>query len=370
VTVSHGSGLRVLIAPDSFKGSISAEHAAVVISGGWAAVRPQDRIVLAPQADGGEGTLDAVRTALPEAEVRETTVTLPDRTHQARWLLTTDGIAVVELAECCGLPLLGTGAPLTASTRPVGTVLRAALDAGAREILVGLGGSASTDGGAGCLAELGLRALDDRDHEVGDGGAALAGTTRIDRSALLPPPPGGVRLLADVTAPLFGPTGAAAIFGPQKGATPADVATLDSALRHWHALVGGDADAPGAGAAGGIGYGLASLWGARLTSGADAVAELTGLPAAIGAADVVITGEGRFDDQSLTGKGPGRIVERALEAGSSVLVIAGSIGLSDVPDGVRALGLTDLAGSLDAALAEPERWLDLAARTAAARTGH
>lgn len=352
--------MRVVIAPDSFKGSLEADAVAARIAEGWREVRPDDELVLLAQADGGEGTLDAIAST-GVAEVRTVQIDLPTGPHGARWLLTADGTAVIELAECCGLPLLGRDHPLTASTRAVGQAVVAALDTGARRIQIAIGGSASTDGGSGCLAELGLVVLDRDGLPVGDGGGALVAAATVDVAALRSPPAGGVQLLCDVTAPLFGPAGAAYVFGPQKGADREQVDELDRALRHWHALVGGDADAPGAGAAGGIAYGLASLWGAELVSGAVTVAELTGLAAAVATADAVITGEGSFDSQSSSGKIPGHVLD--LAGDRTKIVIAGRVSV-DLP-AVTRYALVDLAGSAEASMADPSRWLVDAGRRAA-----
>lgn len=349
----------VVIAPDSFKGSLSAREVAEAIAAGWRTVRPDDELVLVPQADGGEGTLDAVEASVPGAVRRSAgAVTGPDgRPTPGEWLQLPDGTAVVELAQPSGLPLMRELDALGATTRGLGQVIRAALEAGATSLVIGLGGSASTDAAAGALAELGLVLLDEQGELVADGGRGLADVVDVHRDALIPPPAAGVTLLTDVTAPLLGPTGAAAVFGPQKGATPAQVAQLDAALAHLAELLGGDPDAAGSGAAGGAGYGFATVWGATIVSGADRLAELSGLHAAIDRADVVLTGEGRFDEQSLTGKVVGSIL--ALGATG---VIAGQV---TAPTGVWTASLTDLAGSAEASMADPARWLRVAGANAA-----
>ena len=211
--------LRVVIAPDSFKGSLSATQVAHAIAEGWTSVRPGDDLALMPQADGGEGTLDAVEAAIPGSVRRDAGIVRgPDgRPVHGEWLELPDGTAVVELAQMCGLPLMKAPDPLGASTFGLGQVIRAALSAGARRLVIGLGGSASTDGGAGALAALGLTAQ----SLTARGGALrapeLATITALDRSGLLAPPEGGVVLLSDVTNPLLGMTGAAHVYGPAEG---------------------------------------------------------------------------------------------------------------------------------------------------------
>ena len=329
----------IVIAPDSFKGSIGATAAAAAIAAGWRSVRPGDEPLVRPQADGGEGTLDALAGAIAGA-VRHPVlaVTGPDgRAVDAYWLQLPDGTAAVELAVSSGLPLMHSPDPLAATTRGLGEVIAAALDAGAQRLVVALGGSASTDGGRGALEALGWP------HSL--------------RAA----PPGGVVLLTDVTAPLLGPTGSAAVFAPQKGADADQVAVLEARLAAFAALLGGDPSAPGAGAAGGTAYGLSAVWGATITSGADYIADLTGVHDR--PADVLITGEGRFDAQSHGGKVVGQLLARA--PGRTV-VIAGELAAAP-PD--LGYSLTELAGSTEEAMADPERWLFVAAADAAQRFG-
>ncbi|MCW3841048.1 glycerate kinase [Micromonospora yasonensis] len=354
--------MRVVVAPDSFKGSITADDAARALARGWLAHRPGDDVRLLPLADGGEGTVDAFAAALPDAERRTVIVPGPDgRPVAAAWLLLPDRAAVLELAQSSGLPLMAAPDPLGAHTYGLGAVARAALDAGATRLVIGLGGSASTDGGTGALRALGLRLHDAHGRDLPLGGAALADLTHLDATDLLPTPPGGVQLLVDVTAPLTGPAGAAAVYGPQKGAQPADVTLLDAALRRLAGQAGGNPDEPGAGAAGGTAYGLAALWGAQIVPGATTIAELVGLADALTGADVLLTGEGRFDETSLTGKVVGSLLEAAATAAVPVGVAAGQVG-GPVPGSVSAaVSLVDLAGSVEAALADPARWLTEAA---------
>lgn len=369
---------RIVIAPDSFKGTLSARDAALALAEGWRSIRPVDALVLMPQADGGEGTLDAIAQASPAAAWRVARVAGPTgEPHDARWMMLLDQHAMIELAECCGITLLprsvdGTPelAPLTASSRGVGEAIAAALDAGARHITLALGGSASTDGGLGALRALGLRLLDAGSQALPDGGGALEHLAAINPAPLRAAPVGGMTLLTDTTATLTGPRGAAAMFAPQKGASHEQVAQLESGLERAAAIAGGDAHLqPGSGAAGGTAWGFARYWGASIRSGADAIAALTGLEAALEGADLVITGEGRYDATSITGKVVGGVAERASVAGVALAIVAGQadsaaveaaelVGADATTSGRgRLLTLAGLAGSPEAALAEPERWL-------------
>ncbi|GLW72122.1 glycerate kinase [Kitasatospora phosalacinea] len=361
--------MRVVVAPDAFKGTIDAAAAADALAAGWRSVRAADEVRCLPMADGGEGTLAAVVSASPGARLFDVPgVTGPDgRPVPGRFALLPDGTAVVELATASGLPLLeGELLPLSATTRGTGETVAAALDAGARRLLLGLGGSASTDGGHGLLSALGARLRDGAGEQLPPAPAdfdldrALAAARTVDLSALRPAPPGGVVLLTDVTNPLLGARGAAAVYGPQKGAGEREVALLERRLARWSELLGGDPAAPGAGAAGGTGYGLAAAWGALVEPGAAAVAGLLGLPAAVAAADLVVTGEGSFDATSLQGKAVGEVVRIADGAGVPSAVVA---GVSEAPG---VLTLSALAGSPLAARRDPARWLHRAGAVLAA----
>ena len=339
-------------------------------------MRSDDELVLIPQADGGEGTLAAIADATPGAVTRSAgTVTGPDgRPTPGEWLALPDGTAVVELAQASGLPLMSRPDPLRATTRGLGEVIAAALDAGATALVIALGGSASTDGGAGALSALGLRLLDSSGLPVPDGGAHLAAAERLDRNGLVAAPAGGVVLLSDVTAPLLGPRGAAAAFAPQKGANPGDIELLESGLRQFASLWPRPepASLPGAGAAGGTAFGFAVAWDARIESGSATIAALTGFDAALAAADVVITGEGRFDDTSIRGKVTGHALALADEADVDAVVIAGSVAREATTQSGRRvlmLSLTELAGSTDAAMADPVHWVREAAAHAATELG-
>ena len=358
---------RVVFAPDSFKGTIGAAEAAAALAAGWRSIRRHDEISLLPMADGGEGTVAAFATAVPGARRMPVTVTGPAGAPTvSEWLVlpptpeAPHGTGVVELASTSGIELLGSPPrlrPLDAHTRGFGQAIAAALAHGVDRLVLGIGSSASTDGGAGLLTELGARLTDAAGRPIADGGRGLAGLAAVDLSHLVPLPPAGVTVLSDVTNPLLGARGAAAVFGPQKGAGPGEVATLDAGLARLSALIGVDPETPGAGAAGGTGFGLLG-WGAVLVPGSAAVADLIGLRAAVAAASVVVTGEGSFDGQSAAGKVPAHVAAIAADTGVAVALAAGRIAPgADVSAFAGTVSLTGLAGSADAAMANPTRWL-------------
>lgn len=353
---------RIVVAPDSFKGTATAAEAADALARGWRSVAPGDELVAKPMADGGEGTLDAFAAAVPGAIRVPVTVRGPDdRPTDAAWLRLPDGTAVVELALTSGITLLDPLRPLDAHTFGFGEAIAAALDAGVRRLLLAIGGSSSTDGGAGALAALGGVFVDADGAPIGPGARGLGTLAGVDLAGLRALPPEGALILSDVTNPLLGPAGAAAVFGPQKGATPALVDAMDSALsRLVRAVPGGAglADTPGAGAAGGTGFGLLA-WGAAMAGGSGAVADAIGLSAALAGADLVVTGEGRFDGQSAAGKVPSEVAARAAAAGVPVALVAGAID-ADASGFAASASLTDLAGSGAAAMAHPLRWLEAA----------
>jgi glycerate kinase len=332
--------LRVVVAPDSFGGSLDSVAAAGAMVEGWLQARPDDALRTIPMADGGEGTLAAVAEALgPGAEWRTTTVSDPlGLPVAADWLLLDGGTtALVEMATASGLALVPVpdrtpAGALAASSRGTGDLLRAALDAGVRRIVVGLGGSATSDGGAGMLSALGARFLDGAGQPLAVGGAALDGLDRVDL-ADLDPRLATVELViaSDVTNPLTGPHGAAAVYGPQKGADPAAVARLDAALGVLGAALEratGRAvvPLPGAGAAGGTGAALLACTNAVLRPGFAVVAELVGLLGALGAADLVLTGEGRADQQTLAGKATAGVAALAAAHGVPTVLLCGALG--------------------------------------------
>lgn len=359
--------LRVVIAPDSFKHCLGAADVAGAIAEGWASARPHDRLVLRPMADGGEGTLDAFAAASAGAVVRRIEVTGPDRRpRMARWLLLPGGTAVVELAESSGIELMTWLDPIGATTHGLGEVLLDVLaESAVDRILVGLGGSASTDGGRGALLALGARLLDGAGVEVEPDPTGLETVVRVDLGAIPQGPPGGIVCLSDVTVPLLGPRGAARQFAPQKGADTATVALLEAALARWARLLGDPGDAPGSGAAGGTAYGLVRGLGATLEPGAAVVMDLLGLRGELARADVVITGEGRYDAQSGQGKVVGTVLSATPE-GTSRFVIC---GVCDVPAEPGVIETTGLAGGVPASFAEPGRWLRVAGARAARSIG-
>jgi glycerate kinase len=323
--------MRVLLAPDKFKGSLTAADVARHLGTGMLAGRPELELTAVPIADGGDGTVDAAVAA----GYQRCPVTVSGPTGEpvdtAFALLGTR--AVVELADACGLVRLPGGvlAPMTASSAGLGQALLAAVRAGATTVVLGIGGSASTDGGAGLLSALGAAILDETDRPVDPGGGPLARAHRIDLSGLDP----AIRsveilLAADVDSPLLGPTGAAAVFAPQKGASPAQVSALDAALAHWADMVqrqvpGRWAELPGAGAAGGVGFAALAVLGARSRPGIELVLDLADFAGRLQQADVVITGEGSIDAQTLQGKGPAGVAAAAAALGVPVLAVAGRV---------------------------------------------
>jgi glycerate kinase len=359
--------MRVVFAPDSFKGTVDAADAAAALRRGWLSVRPEDITVALPMADGGEGTLNVVASCVSGADEQRVRVLGPQGAMEAPWLLCPDGTAVVELALACGLPLVTPADPLGAHTFAFGQLLAAAAsDSRVDRIVAAVGGSASTDGGAGALAALGARFVDATGHALPMGGGHLVALDRIDTGRMIDPPNGGVEVLVDVDAPLLGPRGAAAQFAPQKGADADQIVVLEQGLRRVAEVAGHPVSEPGAGAAGGTAYGLIALWGARTTAGALAVGRLTGLAAAIEQADVVVTGEGRLDRQSFQGKVVGHVTRVANRFGTAVWACVGQQS-DPAPELDAVVTLTELAGSAVAAVSAPVAWLEAAGSALAAR---
>ncbi|HEY4440853.1 MAG TPA: glycerate kinase [Candidatus Elarobacter sp.] len=365
--------MRVVVAPDKFKGSLDAAAVAAALIAGWHDVAPGDLCEPIPMADGGDGTVDAFLAGGATARtirVRGPLGAPVDATY-AR-----DGdLAVIEMASASGLALLGEHLDaLHATTYGTGELLRDALDGGARRIILGIGGSATTDGGAGALAALGARFLDRDGAELDPAPAALAALASVDvtklderlRDAAL-------AVACDVDNPLLGPNGAAAIYGPQKGAAPDDVAFLDTVLvRLADALAAVTKrdlrSVPGAGAAGGLGWALATACGARLERGVRLVAEVRGLRAALNLADLCLTGEGRIDEQTLRGKTVAGVAELARAVGVPIVAFGGSVDVAaEVPLralGVRCVPIVSGPATLEAAMRDAAPNL----RAAAART--
>ena len=368
--------MRVVVAPDKFTGSLTAAQGAARVAAGLARAAPGAEGVEMPVADGGDGTLEAaVEAGYRRVPVRaEGPTGEPVETAYAE----RDGVAVAELADVSGLGRLPGGrlAARTASSYGTGQVIRAALDAGCRRVVLGIGGSAGTDGGAGLVQALGGRLAGEHGGEVGRGGAALAAVRSLDLAGLHPAlATAEVVVASDVDNPLLGPRGAAAVYGPQKGASPADVAELDAALARWADAVrratGRDVAAtPGAGAAGGVGFAVLAVLGATLAPGIDLVLDLVGFRAVLPGAGLVITGEGSLDGQTLHGKAPAGVAAAARASGIPVVAVAGRSLLSPSelePAGIlAAYALTDLEPDPGRCMAEAGPLLErLAERVAA-----
>lgn len=327
--------MKIVIAPDSFKDSLDAAAVAQAIARGLAEVWAQAELIECPMADGGEGTLQAI-VAASHGELRQQAVRGPlGQTVEASWgWFAESHTAIIEMAEASGLQLVP-GEQRDAcrsSTWGTGELIGAALAAGAQRIVLAIGGSATNDGGSGMLRALGLRLLDADGQALAEGGLALAQLARIDASELDPRlAEVQVEVAADVDNPLCGANGASAIFGPQKGASPEQVTALDLALGHFadHCaqLLGNDLrESPGSGAAGGMGFAAKAFMDARFRAGVEVVAELAGLDTLVQGADLVITGEGRFDAQTLRGKTPMGVARVAKRHGVPVVVLAGTLG--------------------------------------------
>lgn len=371
--------MRIIVAPQEFKGSLTAIEAARAIASGVRAALPGAEIVEVPMSDGGPGLVDAMLAARSGERI-ETDVHDPlMRPIRAVWALLSGDeprTAAIEMAAASGLVLLQPTErdPLVASTYGTGELIRAALDCGCERIIAGVGGSATVDAGAGAMQALGARLLDAAGNDLAHGGASLTRLDRIDlsaRDARLAQTE--IRVAADVTNTLCGPAGAAAMFGPQKGASPPDVQSLEAALQHFAAVVQRDVGVDvlalsGGGAAGGLAAGLAALAGATIESGFDVVAAAVGLEATIAAADIVITGEGRVDAQTAYGKTAGGVAALARKHVKRVVVIAGSIdatydasrGAFDIVESILQPGM-----SAEDAMRDASRLLAAAAKRVA-----
>ena len=358
--------MRVVLAPDKFKGCLTASEVADALSTGLVRRRPGVETIKLPVADGGDGTVAAALTA---GFTKIVVDAVGPTCEPIRAPYALDGNrAVVELAAVVGLDLLP-GArpdPLGSSTYGLGLVMADAIARGAELIVLGLGGSASTDGGAGMVQALGARLLNIDGKEIGRGGGALTRLAKIDLTGLARLSSVKVMVASDVDNPLLGPTGAAAIFGPQKGATPADVAALEEGLNTWARVVGAATDSdltstPGAGAAGGTAYAALALLDADLTPGIELILGLIGFENRLAGVDLVITGEGSLDEQSLAGKAPVGVARAAARAGVRVVAVAGRNQLSTArlaKAGIAAVyPLSDLEPDPARSIAEAPRLL-------------
>lgn len=371
---------QVLLAPDKFKGSLTAPEVAAHLRAGLLVEVADLRVVTVPVADGGDGTLDAAVSA--GYRFVPVTATGPTGKSVETGYAERDGVAVVELADVSGLGRLVDGrlAPLAASSYGTGEVMAAALDAGCRRIVLGVGGSAGTDGGAGIVAALGGRLLAADGQSIGPGGMALDAVTELDLSGLHP----GLRsaeivVACDVDNPLIGPKGAAAVYGPQKGASASDVERLDAALRRWAAVVAAAtgntsaahqwADHPGTGAAGGVGFAALAVLGATLRPGIELILDLVGFAGHLAGARLVITGEGSLDAQTLHGKAPAGVAAAAQAAGVPVVAVAGRCLLTPADlasAGIRgAYALTDIEPDPARCMAQAGPLLERVARRVA-----
>ncbi len=332
--------MKIVLAPDSFKGTLSSAEVCRILREAFNQCLPEAEVTCLPMADGGEGTLAAIAGATG-AEVRTVPVLDPlGREIQAKFaLLPQNRGAFIEMAAANGLERLRDDErnPMIASTYGTGQLVRAALDAGATTLTIGIGGSATVDGGAGFAQALGCRLRDAAGRELPPGGGSLRRLARLDASLCDQRlRTAKIRVASDVTNPLLGPNGAAVVFGPQKGASPEDVDQLEDGLRHWAEAViaaglANDSDHPGDGAAGGLGFALRTLAGAEVVSGAHAIAEVVGLQSAIAAADLVVTGEGRTDFQTLFGKLPVVVAALSASAGTPCVLISGAIAGDQAP---------------------------------------
>jgi len=371
--------MRIVIASDHYKESLTALAVSAQIEAGFREIYPDAEYVKIPMTDGGEGTVEAM-VAATHGKIVQATVTDPlGDPVEAFYGLTGDGrMAVIEMAAASGLVLVTPAKrdPLLTTTYGTGELIRAALDAGARRFLIGIGGSATNDGGAGMVQALGGHFFDAQDRELGFGGGPLGRLVRIDVSKL------DARLqecqidvACDVDNPLIGPEGASVVFGPQKGATPEVVAQLDHNLAHYAERIRLDmgisvAETPGAGAAGGLGAGLLAFLGARLRPGIEIITEAVGLDRIVADADLVITGEGRIDGQTVHGKTPIGVAHVAKRHGKPVIAIAGCL----TPDAAAVYGggidaiFSVVSGpcTLEAALAAGAENVRLASRNIAA----
>lgn len=359
---------RILIAPDSFKGSATSRQVSNALARGWHEVRSDDVIDCLPFADGGEGTLDCIE------EVVDSAIRIPIRVqgatgieNGATWLLVNGDMAVIEMATLCGITTVETLNPLGAHSFGLGQAIKVVLgDQRVNEILIAVGGSASTDGGIGALTALGFDFLDKAGAAVRLGGGSLQTIQTIVRPQDLDLPRRGIKVLVDVQSPLVGLAGAAHVFGPQKGADAAEVELLDKGLSHLLEVSGVD-DHPGFGAAGGVSFGLSTLLGATIVSGVEMIAGLIGLEEKIKISDCVITGEGSFDLQSFSGKAVGHVIKVSAQHDRPVLIVC---GINKNESNEKTISLVDLAPDFDSAISQCEHWVYAAGKELARAFNH
>ncbi len=371
--------MKIVVAPDKFKGTASAQAVARAIADGINAVLLEAEVVLVPMADGGEGTMDALLAAVG-GQVHEIVATNPlGRPVKAQFGVLADGTAVIEMAKASGFELVPPELrdPTVTTTYGTGELIEAALDYECRRFIIGIGGSATCDAGIGAAQALGVRILKKDGSGVGFGGGELVTISQIDASGIDPRVRAAQVLVAsDVKNPLFGPAGAAHMFAPQKGASPEQVFLLEQGLLHFADVVRRDlgvdvSGLPGGGAAGGLGAGLAAFLGATIRPGVELVMEAVGLRDQMRGADLVITGEGQVDAQSIYGKVPAGVAALARGCGVKTIVIAGKLG--DGYEQLYDIGISEMyaleaiAGSLDEAIKKPLPFLKEAAARIATR---
>jgi glycerate kinase len=357
---------RILLAPDSFKGSATSKDVANAVAKGWAAVRPSDSISTIAFGDGGEGTLDCIAGAVADTQKIEVMAQGADgREGNTYWLLVNGDTAVIEMAAICGITTVEKLDALGAHSFGLGQVIADALNhPRLREILVAVGGSASTDAGVGALIALGCKAIDGEGRDIALGGRGLNSLARMEK-AKLREPVRGIKVLVDVQSPMTGVDGAAYVYGPQKGASAGDVEVLDAGLKNFLAVVGAQ-DRAGYGAAGGVSGGLTTVLGAQIVSGVETLAQISGLLEKLDQVDCVITGEGAFDNQSFRGKVVGYVLEQAKVRGVAAMVVCGvnKNGLDN-----QVISLVEIAPSVDDAIKSPAKWLEVAGQQLAERFG-
>ncbi len=357
--------MKIVLAPDSYKNSLTAKQVAQSMKKGFAKVYPDAEFVNVPMADGGEGTVQSLVDARNGQMITETVVNPLGNKTQAQYGLIDDGqVAVIEMAQASGIQFINqfTQNPYVTTTFGTGELIKSAIQKGAKTIIIGIGGSATNDGGAGMAQALGAKLLDDKEKELQYGGAMLKKLDHIDISQMLPELKDvKVIIASDVTNPLTGKNGASHVFGPQKGASPEMVDFLDEALSHYADVLKRDLgkdleQTPGAGAAGGLGAGLLAFTNSQMRSGVDIVVDYTGLKDIVQDADVVITGEGQIDFQTKFGKTPIGVAKatKAVNPNATVIAIAGSVGekISELyPLGIDAIftcvpGVEDLSKAI------------------------